>query len=74
MCDFKKFINELNNGFVFEFEYMKKQHKVSSFDNATYTVISYTQDNYSHRLERKIVNEEVLKEMFRDMENITYSY
>lgn len=74
MFEFEKFIEELKTGFVFEFEYMNKQHKISSFDTETYTVIVYTKDNYSTREERKIVKEDVLKEMFNDMENITYVY
>ena len=74
MCDFKKFINELDNGFMFEFMYMKVKHRVSSCGDTTYSLISHTKDNYSLRIERKIVNEEVLKEMFDDMENITYFY
>lgn len=74
MFDFEKFIEELKKGFVFEYEYMNKQHKISSFDNETYTIIAYTTDNYSTREERKIVKEEVLKEIFKDIKNITYIY
>ena len=44
MFDFEKFIEELKKGFVFEYEYMNKQHKISSFDNETYTIIAYTTD------------------------------
>lgn len=74
MCNFQKFLNQLNDGFVFEFEYMGKQHKVASFDKATYTITKYTNDNKSEREERKIINKFALKELFKGMSNITYLY
>lgn len=74
MESFEEMLEQLNNGYVFEFMYMDKQHKVMSFDKTTYTVIKYTNDNKSNREERKIVKSEVLKEMYKDMTNITYSY
>lgn len=74
MNNFEEFLKQLDDGYVFEFMYMDKMHKVMSFDKETYTVIKYTSDNKSNREERKIVNEEILKEMFDQMSNITYEY
>ncbi len=74
MESFEEMLEQLNQGYIFEFMYMDKPHKVMSFDKVTYTVIKYTNDNNSNREERKIVNTKVLKEMYRDMTNITYSY
>ena len=74
MKNVEEFLKQLDAGYVFEVMYMEKMHKVMSFDKETYTVIKYTSDNKSKREERKIVNQEVLREMFEQMSNITYEY
>ena len=74
MYTFEKFIQELNEGYIFEFKYMKLIHKAMSFDKKSFVLIRYTHDNHSEREEKSIVNEKVLKEMWKDISEITYSY
>lgn len=74
MYTFEKFIQELNEGYIFEFKYMKLTHKAMSFDKKSFVLIKYTFDNNSEREQKSIVNEKVLKEMWKDISEITYSY
>ena len=74
MYTFEQFINELNEGYIFEFKYMQKEHKIMSFDEKSYVLKKYTSDNKSEREESSIVEVKVLKEMWKDISDITYSY
>lgn len=74
MYTFEQFINELNEGYIFEFKYMEKIHKAMSFDKRSYVIKKFTNDNRSEREESSIIEEKVLKEMWKDISDITYSY
>ncbi len=74
MQSYDEFIKQLNEGYVFEFIYMEKEHKVMSFDKKNYVLIKYTTDNHNNREEKSIVPRKVLKEMWKGITNIIYSY
>lgn len=74
MFSFNKIIEDLQNGYVLSFIYMEKEHNIMSFDKNRYIVIKYTNDNHNKREEKMIVPLKVLKEMWKDMKEISYVY
>ncbi len=74
MFTFEKIIDDLQNGYVLSFIYMDKEHHVMSFDKNHYVIKKFSNDNYSKREEKMIVPIKVLKEMYKDMTQISYVY
>lgn len=74
MFSLEKIIQDLQDGYVLSFEYMNKEHQIMSFDKDHYVVKKYTYDNLNKREEKMIVPIKVLKEMFKDMKDISYVY
>ncbi len=74
MWTFEKFIKDLYDGYVLEFEYMNCKHHITYLDEDKYSIIKYTQDNKHKREERRIVNTNVVEEMFKFIQEITYVY